>query len=81
MRGVETARRALEVAAGGHSLPLVGSPGAGTGMLACRLPGVSPPLAPAEALDVSMIHPVAGSLDGGRPVVRPPRREPHHNAP
>lgn len=81
VRGMETARRALEVAAaGGHNLLLIGPPGGGKSMLACRLPGVLPPLTPAEALEVSMIHSVAGLLDGGRLVARPPYREPHHGA-
>ncbi len=81
VRGMETARRALEIAAaGGHNLLLVGPPGAGKSMLAARLPGLLPDLTPAEALEVSMIHSVAGMLEGGRLVKRPPFREPHHGA-
>jgi magnesium chelatase family protein len=81
VKGMETARRALEIAAaGGHNLLLVGPPGAGKSMLAARLPGLLPDLTPAEALEVSMIHSVAGLLDGGRLVKRPPFREPHHGA-
>lgn len=81
VRGMETARRALEVAAaGGHNLMLIGPPGAGKSMLASRLTGILPDLSPAEALEVSMIHSVAGMLDGGRLVMRPPYREPHHSA-
>jgi magnesium chelatase family protein len=81
VRGMETARRALEIAAaGGHNLLLVGPPGAGKSMLAARLPGLLPDLLPAEALEVSMIHSVAGMLDGGRLLRRPPFREPHHGA-
>ncbi len=81
VRGMETARRALEIAAsGGHNLLLVGSPGAGKSMLAARLPGLLPDLTPAEALEVSMIHSVAGMLEGGRLLKRPPFREPHHSA-
>jgi magnesium chelatase family protein len=49
-------------------------------MLAARLPGLLPDLRPMEALEVSMIHSVAGMLDGGRLVMRPPFREPHHSA-
>jgi magnesium chelatase family protein len=49
-------------------------------MLAARLPGLLPDLTPAEALEVSMIHSVAGMLDGGRLLKRPPFREPHHSA-
>ena len=79
VRGMETARRALEIAAaGGHNLLMIGPPGAGKSMLAARLPGLLPDLLPAEALEVSMIHSVAGLLDGGRLLRRPPFREPHH---
>ncbi|MBN8891068.1 MAG: YifB family Mg chelatase-like AAA ATPase, partial [Rhodospirillales bacterium] len=81
VRGMETARRALEIAAAGsHNLLLIGPPGAGKSMLAARLPGLLPDLDPRAALEVSMIHSVAGMLDGGRLVMRPPFREPHHSA-
>ncbi len=81
VKGLETARRALEIAAaGGHNLLLVGPPGVGKSMLAARLPGLLPDLTPAETLEVSMIHSVAGMLDQGRLVMRPPFREPHHSA-
>ncbi|GAC1344562.1 MAG: YifB family Mg chelatase-like AAA ATPase [Acetobacteraceae bacterium] len=81
VRGMETARRAVEIAAaGGHNLMLVGPPGAGKSMLASRLPPLLPDLSPIEALEVSMIHSVAGLLEGGRLVMRPPYREPHHGA-
>ncbi len=78
---METAKRAVEIAAaGGHNLLLVGPPGAGKSMLASRLPGLLPDLTPAEALEVSTIHSVAGMLIGGLMVKRPPYREPHHSA-
>jgi magnesium chelatase family protein len=81
VKGMETARRALEVAAaGGHNLLLIGPPGAGKSMLAARLPGLLPDLEPREALEVSMIHSLAGMLEGGRLLKRPPFREPHHSA-
>jgi magnesium chelatase family protein len=81
VKGMEVAKRALEIAAaGGHNLLLIGPPGAGKSMLAARLPGLLPDLGPREALEVSMIHSVAGLLDGGRLVTRPPFREPHHSA-
>jgi magnesium chelatase family protein len=59
---------------------MIGPPGAGKSMLAARLPGLLPELTPAEALEVSLIHSVAGLLRGGRLVTRPPFREPHHSA-
>ena len=81
VRGMESAKRALEIAAaGGHNLLMVGPPGSGKSMLAARLPGLLPDLRPMEALEVSMIHSVAGMLDGGRLLQRPPFREPHHSA-
>ena len=81
VKGMESAKRALEIAAaGGHNLLLVGPPGAGKSMLAARLPGLLPDLTPREALEVSMIHSVAGMLEGGRLLMRPPFREPHHSA-
>jgi magnesium chelatase family protein len=81
VKGMETAKRALEIAAaGGHNLLLMGPPGAGKSMLSAGLPALLPDLTPAQALEVSMIHSVAGLLDGGRLVMRPPYREPHHSA-
>ena len=81
VRGMETAKRALEIAAaGGHNLLLIGPPGAGKSMLAARMAGLLPDLTPREALEVSMIHSVAGMLVGGKLVKRPPYREPHHSA-
>jgi magnesium chelatase family protein len=81
VRGMETARRALEIAAGGsHNMLMIGPPGGGKSMLAQRLPGLLPDLGPREALEVSMVHSVAGLLDEGRLVTRPPFREPHHSA-
>jgi len=81
VKGMETAKRAVEIAAAGnHNLLLVGPPGAGKSMLAARMAGLLPDLSPREALEVSMIHSVAGMLDGGRLLRRPPFREPHHSA-
>lgn len=81
VKGQESAKRALEIAAaGGHNLLMIGPPGAGKSMLAARLPGLLPLLSPQEALEVSLVHSIAGMLEGGRLVTRPPFREPHHSA-
>ncbi|GLV51694.1 hypothetical protein TBS_22620 [Thermobispora bispora] len=80
--GQPVARKALEVcAAGGHNLWLLGPPGTGKTMLAERLPTLLPPLDPDQALEVSAIHSVAGTLPPGRPLLtRPPFMAPHHSA-
>ena len=81
IKGQESAKRALEVAAaGGHNLLMVGPPGAGKSMLAARLPSILPPLAPAELLEVSMIASVAGVIEGGALTNKRPFRSPHHSA-
>ena len=81
IKGQESAKRALEVAAaGGHNLLMVGPPGAGKSMLAQRLPSILPPMDAREMLEVSMIASVAGELAGGRISSRRPFRSPHHSA-
>ena len=78
VRGQEDARRALEIAAaGGHNLLMVGPPGAGKTMLARRLPGILPPPALAESLEITQIQGVAGIGDGHLARERP-FRAPHH---
>ena len=81
IKGQESAKRALEVAAaGGHNLLFVGPPGSGKSMLASRLPSILPPLSTSELLEVSMIHSIAGQLSGGKLSDRRPFRAPHHSA-
>jgi magnesium chelatase family protein len=81
IKGQESAKRALEVAAaGGHNLLMVGPPGAGKSMLAARLPSILPPLAPAELLEVSMVQSIAGEIAEGALTNRRPFRSPHHSA-
>ena len=80
VRGQPMARRAMEIAASGfHNVLLVGPPGAGKTFLARRFPTILPPLASAEALEVTAIHSAWGRLAPDRPLVRqPPFRAPHH---
>ncbi|MCL2473307.1 MAG: YifB family Mg chelatase-like AAA ATPase [Alphaproteobacteria bacterium] len=81
IKGQETAKRVLEIAAaGGHNLLMTGPPGSGKSMLASRLIGILPPMEPEEALEVSMIHSVSGMLGEGGIVHQRPFRDPHHSA-
>ncbi|TYC72318.1 YifB family Mg chelatase-like AAA ATPase [Stappia sp. BW2] len=81
VKGQESARRALEIAAaGGHNLLMTGPPGSGKSMLAQRLPSILPALTPRELLEVSMIASLAGELAEGKLTDRRPFRAPHHSA-
>ena len=81
VKGQESAKRALEIAAaGGHNLLMIGPPGAGKSMLAARLPGLLPPLDAREALEISLIQSLSGTLEGGAISRVRPFRNPHHSA-
>lgn len=78
IKGQESAKRALEIAAAGrHNLVLYGPPGTGKTMLARALPGILPPLTSDEVLEVTAIHSTAGELRE-HAVLYPPFRAPHH---
>ncbi len=75
------AKRGLEIAAaGGHNVLMIGPPGAGKSMLASRLPGILPLLSPKEALDVTVVHSLAGMAPKDGLVKIRPFRDPHHSA-
>jgi magnesium chelatase family protein len=78
--GQYEARQALEVsAAGGHHMLLAGAPGAGKTLLAERLPTILPPLDEEQALEVSVVHSIAGTLSRSRPLItEPPYQSVHH---
>ena len=86
VKGQQTAKRVLEIAAAGrHHLLMIGPPGAGKSMLASRLAGLLPALGPAEALEVTMIHSLGGLLSShgakqGQICIHRPYRDPHHSA-
>ena len=80
VRGQESVKRALEVAAaGGHNLIMIGPPGSGKSMLAKRLPSILPPLSLSESLETTQIHSIAGKISRDTSLIsQRPFRAPHH---
>ncbi len=81
IKGQIVAKRALEVAAAGaHNMLMLGPPGVGKSLLASRIPSILPPITPQEALEVTMIHSLAGQVNNVGLIVDRPYRAPHHSA-
>lgn len=80
IKGQESAKKALEIAAaGGHNMLMIGPPGVGKSTLACAIRGILPPLTKKEMLEVSVIYSIAGLLGNNNLITNRPFRAPHHN--
>ena len=82
VRGQESAKRALTIAAAGnHNVLMIGPPGAGKTMLATRLPTIMPQLSLDESLQTTRVYSALGKLRKGQPLLATrPVRAPHHSA-
>jgi magnesium chelatase family protein len=81
IKGQTVAKRAIEIAAaGGHNVLMQGPPGVGKSLIASRIPGILPSFSPEEALEVTMIHSLAGQISETGLVDARPYRSPHHSA-
>jgi len=82
VKGAESVRRAMEVAAAGfHHILMIGPPGSGKTMIASRVPGILPPLSKEESLESSAVYSICGRLPNGRILTRRPFVSPHHSSP
>jgi magnesium chelatase family protein len=81
IKGQMMAKRAVEIAAAGaHNMLMLGPPGVGKSLLASRIPSDLPPISSEEALEITMIHSLAGQMTAAGLITERPYRAPHHSA-